>query len=303
MKNKLCFLFIAVIAAMLESCLTTYYFDAAKYFKDKSYKTDKPFMMKDGNIYAPLLSKKGEFNINTDVVDGCGVQTALAVSSDVEIIAGASYVSNSDSKNQNTSVPVQVTDGNGTHYDSYSGNYRLEHTINQQSFNIALGKYKTFGKAGRWEKLAGFAAGSAENNYTYVVTNDNSHSSNSWRNLNFNFNYNTYHYEYPFSETRYYYQGFLQGNLGYVTRKTEGAFITRLSYIHFNTQTFTESYEMKKYVMSSDNIVLEPALKFGFGGKHFRVYSQVGFNIPLSRTDLQWYSTNVQAGVIFRINN
>ena len=298
MKTKTFLPAILLSALLLQSC-ARYSFDAAKYFKDKEYKTDKPFKMKDGNINAPLLSKKGECNIIMNMVNGFGLQTAFAVSRNVEILAGTSVVVNSDEENQNATVPIVVTDASGTKPSYYSGVYKLKHHLSQPSFNLAIGTFETFGKSGRWEKMVGVASGSAENKYTYVVENNSSGNSNSW----FSYNPDSYHFEYPYSEKRKYYQGFIQGNLGYVTQKTEGALITRLSYIHFNSQTFSESYEMKKYMMEPDNIVLEPALKFGYGGKHFRTYVQCGWNISLLQTDIQWFDTNVQAGVIFRINN
>ena len=63
-----------------------------------------------------------------------------------------------------------------------------------------------------------------------------------------------------------------------------------------------KSYPIKDYDMKNNQLVLQPAIKFGFG-KILRVYTQCGWNIPLGNSQLKWFSTNVQAGILFRIND
>ena len=107
---------------------------------------------------------------------------------------------------------------------------------------------------------------------------------------------------YSFKETRKYFQYFIQSDLGYVTKKSEGALILKASCFNFFDQKFNMDYPQEEYTMKNNQLVLQPSIKFGFGGT-FRTYVQCGWNVPLGNSQLKWFSTNIQAGILFRIHD
>jgi len=182
---------------------------------------------------------------------------------------------------------MHLTFGNDS--SSYEDvHYSQDHSLRSKSFSLATGFYKAFGHIGRSEQYAGMAYGKAENKYTYSSYKQTSEDIGS--------------YNYSFTESRTFYQYFFQNNIGFVTPRTEGALIARLSYVHFTNQHFEQDYQTEAYKMVSDNFVFQPGMKIGYGSKSLRLQLQCGWNIPLtSGSDLKWYSAKVEAGIVLRI--
>jgi hypothetical protein len=111
-------------------------------------------------------------------------------------------------------------------------------------------------------------------------------------------------YCYAFREKRTFRQYFIQNNIGFVKRKTEGALIARLSYLQFDNQHFEQDYPVSTYAMVPDNVVFQPGIKFGYGTSSLRLQVQCGANIPLNTcSDLKWYSTRIEAGITWKIHD
>lgn len=260
--------------------------DYEKVFKDKKYESDKPFKMREGNIQAPLMSQKGQFNMTFDIIHGYGISMSSAISDNLYIQAGGNFLKSKSSTP--TSVLVQVEEINSYNIQdpetiryTRSVDYNLNLALENYSFFASVGKYKTFSNHGRFEYCSGMLYGNASNIYTYnFYSIDN----------------------YSFTESRKYFQYFMQSDFGYVTNKSEGALILKASCFRFFDRKFDMDYPQKDYPMENNQFVLQPAVKFGFGGI-FRTYLQCGWNIPLGNSQLKWFSTNVQAGILFRIND
>ncbi|MBK5286383.1 MAG: hypothetical protein JJE25_13370, partial [Bacteroidia bacterium] len=150
--------------------------------------------------------------------------------------------------------------------------YEKTLTWKQTQKEFAIGYYDSFDKHGIYEAVAGWGFGSAESRYRFTA--------------------NEYpEYNAAFIERRNFYSVFLQNNLGYSSKVTEGALGARFTYLRFTGQNFTGDYETTKYEMKNVNFLLEPALHFGAGWKQLRGFLEYGFAIPLGSTDVDWGGT------------
>jgi len=260
------------------------YVDQSKVFKDRSYTDDKPFKMQDGTIQAPLMSQKNQLNATLDFSKGPCV--SWAITKNLYVQGGFYYLNIEESSRKSTIVPAMtVTRDTYGNVDTTNTIKKVDYTLlsklSVSSFYATFGHYKSFHKNGRFEYCAGFAHGSAKNNYTY------------------NFSGLT---NYSFSESRSYNQYFLQTDLGFVTKTTEGALILKVSCYNFYNRKFEKDFLVPEYEMKNTEFVLQPAMKFGFGGR-FRFYLLCGWNIPLGDEQFQFLSSNVQAGITIRLHD
>ncbi len=266
------------ILFLLQGCSAYYKVDAEKFFKNQKYESDKPFKMRDGSIQAPLMSQKGQFNITLDYLHGFSTTLSGAVSKRMFILGGASYLK---SKNNVSDRKLFILDNSSGTPSTVNLNYNLALELESTSAFAAAGFYKTFGKCGRWDYYGGVAYGTAKNNYTYQVEFSDSYS---------------------FLESRTYFQYFLQNDFGYVTGRTEGAIISRVSLMHFDKREFIKNYPAPDYHMENEQFVFQPGFKFAWG-RVVRAYVQCGWNVPLGQSQLKWFSTNVQAGIQIRLKD
>ena len=101
--------FILVICLFSQSCnySTAYKFlEQEKVFKDKKYESDKLFKMRDGNMQAPLMSQKGQYNLNFDFIHGFGATMSSAISDNLYIQAGANFLKSKNSTPETSTVII-----------------------------------------------------------------------------------------------------------------------------------------------------------------------------------------------------
>ncbi|MBK5285445.1 MAG: hypothetical protein JJE25_08565 [Bacteroidia bacterium] len=308
-------LMMASAIIVIHGCSPTtsiYQFDEVQYFKNKNYKKEMPFNMVGGNISAVLFSEKEQDKTNAaDIPEdnsikstnllknnkvkisgalsfkGGDLKIAYSPAKKIMLIVNASSFAQSSVESGFISLPNtrydttwtssvggQVESTSITHgYDSFLAKKTLTSKQNQMEF--AIGYYDSFDKHGIYEAVAGWGLGSAENSYKFAVK---------W--LRTSTDYNT-----TFMERRNVYSFFLQNNLGYSTKVTEGALCARLTYLRFTGQNFTRDYDTPEYEMENTNLLIEPAFHFGAGWKKFRGFLEYGFVIPLGSTDVDWGGT------------
>jgi hypothetical protein len=239
--------------------------------------------MRDEYTYAPLVSKKGQTNWTIDFIHGAGTALSGAISNKMYLYGSLNYFRSKNSHSAQSSVTNQMNNVGGTTTSSYPYSSTVSYDLNYLLQGIALttgaGFYKPIGNAGRWEYGGGFTRGNVNNKYTYEFSSVQ---------------------QYSFKEIRNYNQYFLQSDIGFVTARYEGAVIVKASMIHFTSQKFENDYPVNGYTMRTDQYVLQPAFRLGCGNI-CRLYVQCGWNIELNK-GIDWYKTNVQAGLIFRFN-
>jgi len=287
MKNLRKFYSTLLLTALLlvQSCVTI---NPKEFFKQQpTYQVDKPFKMQDGAVEAPLLSQKGQIHVTANTLQGGNVHVAAAVTSQFAVLVSGSLGSAKEEKDLSKMMHITYADSASGYEDVH---YRETHKYKSGVLSLAVGHYKTFGKSGRCEQYAGMAYGSAENSYTYCSYKQSDADIAS--------------YCYAFRESRMFRQYFIQNNLGFVKRKSEGALIARMSYLQFDNQHFEQDYPVETYTMVSGNLVFQPGIKFGYGSRSVRFQAQCGANINLTGgSDLKWYSTRLEAGVTWKIRN
>lgn len=313
----------AILAALvlLQGCTSTiYHFDAAEYFKSKNYNKEMPFTMRGGNVGAPLLGeiddkkittasspKNGSVNSNrwfkhnhlnlssTLAFNGGDFRIAYSPAKRLMFVINVTSISKSSSEKGYAPVAYTryeerwVSDGwfgGHTVTDTLKGikniAYEKKLTLSQNQTDFSIGYYSSFGGHGIYEAISGWGQGSAENEYKYSSKENTGYSA-------------------AFSERRNFYQIFLQNNLGYATARTEGALCARLTYQRFTSQSFVAEYEIPKYAMEKVNVLIEPALHFGYGGKKLKGFFDYGFVIPLGNSDVEWGPGTFRLGVSFKI--
>jgi hypothetical protein len=260
--------------------------DLSKIYNSPESANETAFKMRDGITQAPLFSKKGQVNITSDFVHGFGLTVSAAITPKLYIQAGAKSLTSNMTENKSANVPgmtiLYYQVGSDTiNFNSKPISYDLKSSLKNNTFFATIGKYHSFKKSGRFEYCAGIAYGSAENQNIY--------------------DFKSYP-DYSISESRKYFQYFLQSDFGYVMKGSEGAIILKTSCYNYISREADNDNTFNDQNVSNCQFVLQPALKFAFGGS-FRMFAQCGWNIPLQSNHQQYYSTNVQAGVIIRINN
>ena len=149
----------------LTSCGLTRNIQPEDFFRDKkSYEEDKPFRMTDDVIDAPLLSRKSQVYLATNMGHGVGTDIAVAVSRNLIVSGGFSFDKMGSERQDNTVVKGYYSDS--TIY-SERLTYQLDNILSTQSGHLAVGWYRSFGKAGRNEHYLGMATGKTVNTYRY----------------------------------------------------------------------------------------------------------------------------------------
>jgi hypothetical protein len=300
--SHISFLLLSVIALSLQSCLfpwystsqpqDTYKVNTVKFMAEQKLEKDQTFTTREQGIITPLLSAKGQVNWSTNFIHGINSNFAVAISNKMFLTVGGTYMHSEDNVDKTGSFEIEHGIWNENHYDYYistaNRNYNINQMIENYSFNVGAGFYKTFSKNGRWDYFAGFGHGRAITQYDYHFDNTSYPDG--------------YSSDYTFIEERAFNQVHLQSNFGYVSRQTEGAIVARISWMHFNTQQLTNLFNYKTYEMKKDEFVFQPAMHFAYGGK-FRIFTNIGWNVPLGNNQMKWFSTNVQLGVILKFKD
>ena len=301
-KNYINILLLVITAASFQGCLFPWGFgnggnsgnsytvaNTDKFIRERNYEKEHPFQMRDEAINVPMISQKGQVNWSTNLIHGVNSSITVGVSNKMFVEAGGTYTrsKNTEQKSANIEYTTYYSNyDNTTSSNTYNSQtyYNLNLALEGYSYNVGAGFYKTFGKKGIWDYHAGFANGNSSSSYAYDIELYNTSG-------------NT---QYSFEEKRKYYQFFLQTDFGYETNMTEGAIVARTSWIHFTNQEFHKSLDIPDYQMQSSEFVFQPAFHFAYGNT-FKVFTQCGWNIPLGNSQLKWFSTNVQAGIICEI--
>ncbi|MFI5219762.1 MAG: hypothetical protein ACHQNT_09765 [Bacteroidia bacterium] len=286
------FICIITVISILTSCNTVYHFDAAEYFKTKESNQEMPFSMKAENINAPLFSDSQKVNISGSLQFG-GYNPRLAYKTNKNLLLMANYSTLTDSWNENNTISVHVTKEE-TYFDllGYGSTtvvtegvenveYVKKNTFNQSSAEIAAGYIKEFGKGGQWNILAGGAKGNAENEYYYSVNMDPSYNA-------------------TFNEKRNFYKLFLQNDIGYLTRITEGSLALRFSYLKFFDRQFTGDYKVIENPMPPYAMFLQPGFHFGIGSKNIRATTDFSYLFSINDADLNLKNSSLTLGCVIK---
>jgi len=289
----------------------TYHFNPAEYFSKQDRKYEMPFWMNGGNISSALLNAKESFihpenfkrvNLSVALNSGGGsLRFAYATKKKFVFMANYSPSTKNDVAKGSmitnatiTSTPMTygwstAPNANSTSWESKEAMpYTIEHNRSQTDYEFAAGRYAFIGTQGLWESFAGLGITNAENKYNYsfgdeeTTTYYSTHSSN--------------HFNESFSDQRAAYKIFLQNNIGYLTRATEGALGSRFTYLHFTKQEFKSSTPISNYEMMRGALLFEPSVHFGIGFNNFKLYSEYAWAIPVGGSDVKWDKKNFRFG-------
>jgi hypothetical protein len=302
--NYISSLLIVVTALTFQSCVIpwnwnysyepapSYSVNTTKFIEEKKYEADQPFTARDQSVSVPMLSQKGQVNWSANIIHGLNSNIAIAVSKKMFITAGGTYMHSTENTKETGGMEVTSEIWDSDHYNYATAmntfDYNLDKTISNLSINVGAGFYKTFSKNGRWDYFASFNHGNASTQYNYSFDNSGY--------LKFNQS------AYTFIESRNFNQVFLQSDFGYVSNHSEGAIVARAAWTHFTTQKFESEYPIPTYAMRKDEFVFQPTLHFAYGGT-LRIFSNVGWNVPLGDNQMKWFSTNVQLGFILKFKD
>lgn len=292
-KQKITALIVAIATAnILTSCNTIYHFDAAEHFKTKESNKEMPFSMKAENINAPLFNDSQKVNISGSFLFS-GYNSRLAYKTNKNLLLMANYSALTDSWSENNTIGVRVTKEE-TYFDllGYGSTtvvtegvenveYVKKNTLQQSSAEIAAGYVKEFGKGGQWNILVGGGKGSAENEYYYSVNMDPSYNA-------------------TFNERRSFYKLFLQNDIGYVTRITEGSVALRFSYLKFFDRQFESQYKIIENEMPAYAMLLQPGLHFGIGSKNIRATTDFSYLFSINDADLHLKNSSFTLGCVIK---
>lgn len=302
---------IALTTMILQGCDVSYkLLNKEEFITHQTYNNDKmPFRMKSSDLYAPLLSKNNRFNIETAMGGGIGIKTSFDINKKFCVLLKYSYRYKEDNIEYSDWIRyvrdsiVYPKDSASYHkIDTLLHNYNfsMEHILTQNIFEIGCGIFRADYKNIRWDLFGGIVYGEVKNKYTFPIPED---SANSDIYKNSSYAYGIFTNDYRFQESRKYIQTYLQGDCGYITKRTEGVLITRLSYFNFFNQRFLLDYPVPIYEAKSSGLLLEPAVRFGLGNKEFRVFIQYEAAIPIVKTDIKWYASQLKGGISLRFNN
>lgn len=280
-----------ILVSTLQSCYSVYHFDAAEYFKTKESNKEMPFSMKAENINAPLFAPEQKINLSGSLAfkGGGDIRIGFRPTDHLMMMFNYSSLKNISMEESTAAVGVttyqdEITDPMGiapsntvveesTEYISYI----KENTLKQTSYELAAGYIKEFAKGGQWDVLAGGGKGTAENSWYYYAIIDPSQNT-------------------LFTESRDHIKLYLQSDIGYVTKLTEGSVSARFSYLKFSDRKFTMPYEIIQNAMDPSAFTFQPGFHFGFGNKNIRAFTDYSFIIPLNHTEINWKNSSVTLG-------
>ena len=294
------------------STSVTYHFDPEKYFKGKNRSDEMPFTMRNRNISALLFNTKEDLQdakatgnkVNlTGAYDFNGGYFHFAWASKKKfffLINASLYSKISDAEGYVEGVPATTTTTTttttwswlwpnttssvvNTSQDIRRMPYQLTHRAEQNNIELAGGYYGFVGNYGIWEACAGVSNGTSTHKFTYSFGNKSEEISSN-------------HYSAFFSETRNYNTFFIQNNFGYSADATEGAICARISYIHFQAPEYFSTYKTIQNEVKQNNVLFEPSVHYGIGGRHFKIFGEYGLAISLAESDVKWENGNFRLG-------
>jgi hypothetical protein len=256
-----------------------------------------PFRMIAPGSHAPLLSQKGQVNVDIDFGNVISGALAVAISDKDALLFSAGAGFRSSELDQSVYIDmILVTDppsGPNTVSD-VSGNYA--YTINNDCesyyFDAAYGRYKVIKNKLRNEWFLGVGYGATENSYNIdfdraSVGNLPGHT-----------------FENRYVDNRKYLSFFIQDDIGWVTDYVELVAIARMSSYYYTSRTTSMSGQDETPEYSDLVFAFEPGIRFAFGGKKFRFYAQVNTVLPVETSGVEWYDEpQFRGGMLFRIGD
>jgi hypothetical protein len=260
-------------------------------------KENAPFRMIAPAPHAPLLSRKGQVNVDMDFGNVISGAVAVAITDRDALLfsAGAGFHSSKldqviyidiEQVAQPPSGPPTTTDMSGNYF------YSINNDCDTYYFDLAYGRYKVIKNKLRNEWFLGMGYGVTKNNYAIDFDRPSVG------------NLPSYTFETTYADDRKHLNFFIQDDIGWVTNNVELIAIAKMSSYYFLSRT-TSMYGQEETPDYSDLVfAFEPGIRFAFGGQRFRFYAQVNGVFPVETSGVKWYDEpQFQGGMLFRFGD
>jgi len=260
--------------------------EAVSYTNDNS-----EFKMTPELTYSPLLSREGQVNAQIEFGDITEGHLAVALNSNSALLfgfGGGSFSSEAAGK-------VHLNGG----YDGYNSNGILQHYTIDGTYvfkrknecsstfgEVAYGRYKVVNKSFRRDLFIGTRLGKTSNNYSVEA---DAYAFN---------NYNS-PFRATYDDTRRHASLFLQYGFGLFKEHVELSASARVNGYLFTSRD--ANADLQDFVPDYSKTVFSfnPAIRFGFGGRGFRMFFQYSGALPFASKHTDWYRQSFNGGVTF----
>ncbi|HEX5001185.1 MAG TPA: hypothetical protein VFW78_01710 [Bacteroidia bacterium] len=249
------------------------------------------FKMTPELTYSPLLSRAGQTNVQLEVGRVTEGQLAVALTNKSALMFAygkGSFESDASGKTHiNASYDDYDYNGVWQHYttDGIYG-YSRKNECSSTFFEAAYGRYKVVNKYFRYDVYAGSRYGETQNHYS-VQSNETA----------FN-NYNT-PFQATYDDFRKHASVFLQSGFGLFNDNIEFSVTARMNGYLFTYRDADANHQSYVPDYSKTVFSFNPAVRFAFGGRVFRMFMQYSGALPVASKYTDWYRQTFNGGITF----